>query len=58
MFNWRDYSGRNAQLAWLRIEKQRELNLVQKTCTTNNLLPTTSSTNYLTTEERKDGYAK
>jgi len=26
MFNWREWSGRNAELAWLRIQKQRELN--------------------------------
>lgn len=50
MFNWREYSGRNAELAWLRRQKRKELNHVQKTCTTNRYITTTSSTNHLTKE--------
>ncbi len=53
MFNWRDWSGRNAELARLRQEKRKQQNLVQKSCTNNTHFTTTSSTSHLTTKERE-----
>jgi|LakMenEpi03Aug12_release.lakeMendotaPanAssembly.Ray.scaffolds.fasta_scaffold82029_3 hypothetical protein len=48
MFNWREWSGRNAELAWLRQEKKRK-ELCRNPAQNNTHLPTTSSTSYLTT---------
>jgi hypothetical protein len=41
MFNWREWSGRNAELAWLRQEKKRK-ELCRNPAQNNTHLPTTS----------------
>lgn len=52
MFNWREWSGRNAELAWLRQEKKRK-ELCRNPAQNDTHFTTTSSTSYLTTKERE-----
>lgn len=52
MFNWREVSGRNAELAWLRREKKRK-ELCRSPAQSNTHFTTTSGTRYLTTQKGK-----